>query len=350
MTATTSVTGSEDKAPVVEPPRRGSIFSKIAAPYRQSHGVQRFMLVTGTIVSLLVILMAIFAPLIAPYSFDTYQDAAGRFPTQGHPTGRNHWGTTVQGFDVMSRAIYGARTAVEVVFLAVIFSVAIGVPLGLVSGYVGGWLDRILVLVMDALFAFPYLLLAIVAAFLLSDTIDSGIVVTAIAITVVYVPQYFRVVRASTLSARESTYIEAARAMGAKRSTIIRRYLFGNVVQSVPVIATLNAADAILTLAGLGFLGLGIQPDEAAEWGYDLQRAVADAGAGIWWTALYPGLGIVLAVTALTLVGEGLNDVLNPTLRRRRVTTPVVAHQRRAIGSSAVGPASAPEVEGDAGE
>ncbi|MDA0165507.1 ABC transporter permease [Solirubrobacter ginsenosidimutans] len=347
MTATTTVTGSEDKAPVVQPPQRGNIFAKIAAPYRHSHGIQRFMLVSGTAVSILLILTAIFAPLIAPYSFDTYQDAAGRFPQQGEPTARNHWGTTVQGFDVMSRTIYGARTAVEVVILAVVFSIAIGVPLGLISGYIGGWLDRILVLIMDALFAFPYLLLAIVAAFLLKNTIDSGIVVTAIAITVVYVPQYFRVVRASTLSARESTYIEAARAMGARPSVIIRKYLFGNVVQSVPVIATLNAADAILTLAGLGFLGLGIQPTQAAEWGYDLQRAVADAGAGIWWTALYPGLGIVIAVTALTLVGEGLNDVLNPTLRRRNVKRPDV--QRRAIGSSAVGPATAPDVEEEAG-
>ena len=105
---------------------------------------------------------------------------------------------------MLSRTIYGARTAVEVVVLAVIFSLAIGVPLGLISGYVGGWLDRILVLIMDALFAFPYLLLAIVAAFLLKDTIDSGIVVTAIAITVVYVPQYFRVVRASTLERARS--------------------------------------------------------------------------------------------------------------------------------------------------
>ena len=347
MAATTTVTGSEDKAPVVEPPRRGSIFSKIAQPYRQSHGVQRFMLITGTVVSLLLILTAIFAPLIAPYNFDTYKDAAGRFPQQGHPSARNHWGTTVQNFDVMSRTIFGARTAVEVVVLAVIFSIAIGVPLGLISGYIGGWLDRILVLIMDALFAFPYLLLAIVAAFLLKDTIDSGIVVTAIAITVVYVPQYFRVVRASTLSAREATYIEAARAMGASPATIIRKYLFGNVVQSVPVIATLNAADAILTLAGLGFLGLGIQPTQAAEWGYDLQRAVADAGAGIWWTALYPGLGIVIAVTALTLVGEGLNDVLNPTLRRRRVKKPDIL----TLGSSSmVGPASAPEVQEDVGK
>src|SRR5690349_6325482 len=252
MTATTTVTGSEDKAPVVQAPRRGSIISKIAAPYKQSHGVRRFMLVTGTIVSIGLILTAIFAPLLAPYNFDTYQDAAGRFPQQGEPSARNHWGTTVQNFYVLSRTIVGARTAVEVVVLAVIFSVAIGVPLGLVSGYIGGWLDRILVLVMDALFAFPYLLLAIVAAFLLKDTIDSGVVVTAIAITVVYVPQYFRVVRASTLSAREATYIEAARAMGARPRTIIRKYLFGNVVQSVPVIATLNAADAILTLAEIG--------------------------------------------------------------------------------------------------
>ena len=340
MAATTTVTGSPDTPPSSAPPkRRASRLSKMIAPYKNSHGIQRFMLVSGTLVFIAILFLAIFAPLVAPYSFDTYQADGARFPTQGEPSDVNPWGTTVGGYDVMSRTIYGARTALQVVLLAVVFSLAIGVPLGLISGYVGGWLDRILVLIMDALFAFPYLLLAIVAAFLLTNTIDSGIVVTAIAITVVYVPQYFRVVRASTLSAREATYIEAARAMGAKPRTIIRRYLFGNVVQSVPVIATLNAADAILTLAGLGFLGLGIQPTEAAEWGYDLQRAIADAGAGIWWTALFPGLGIVLAVTALTLVGEGLNDVLNPTLRRRRINRPDM--QRREIGSSAVGPASA---------
>ena len=95
------------------------------------------------------------------------------------------------------------------------------------------------------------------------------------------------------------------------------RYIFGNVVQTVPVIATLNAGDAILTLAGLDFLGFGIQPTQAAEWGYDLQRAIADTQAGIWWTGLFPGLAIVLLVTGLTLVGESLNDVLNPVLRRR---------------------------------
>ena len=347
MTATTTVTGSPDTPPEVAPPRRRSLWQRITAPFRQSHGVQRFMLVGGTLMSLVFIVMAIFAPLIAPYGYSQQGDAQGDFPRQGEPSDRNTWGTTVLGMDVLSRTVWGARTALEVVILALVFSILIGVPLGLISGYVGGWLDRILVLIMDALFAFPYLLLAIVAAFLLSNTIDSGIVVTAIAITVVYVPQYFRVVRASTLSAREATYIEAARAMGAKPRTIIGRYLFGNVIQSVPVIGTLNAADAILTLAGLGFLGLGIQPNEAAEWGYDLQRAVSDAGAGIWWTALYPGLAIVFAVTGLTLVGEGLNDVLNPTLRRRKIDKPTI--HRREIGSSSVGPASAPEAERDAG-
>jgi peptide/nickel transport system permease protein len=110
--------------------------------------------------------------------------------------------------------------------------------------------------------------------------------------------------------------------------------VFHNVVQNVPVIATLNAADAILTLAALGFLGYGIQPTEAAEWGYDIQRAIADAGAGIWWTGLYPGLAIVLLVTGLTLLGEGLNDVLNPVIRRRK-TVPVRFPPPDATGAGA---------------
>jgi peptide/nickel transport system permease protein len=204
-----------------------------------------------------------------------------------------------------------------------VFSLAIGVPLGLISGYVGGKLDRGLVLVMDALFAFPYLLLAIVIAFLLSDSaLGQGVVTAAVAITVVYIPQYFRVVRNHVISVREEAYVEAARALGAPRHTIITRYVFYNVIQNVPSIATLNAADAILTLAALGFLGYGIQPTDAAEWGYDLQRAIDDAGAGIWWTGLYPGLAIVLLVTGFTLVGEGLNDVVNPLIRPRRIRRP----------------------------
>jgi peptide/nickel transport system permease protein len=180
------------------------------------------------------------------------------------------------------------------------------------------------VLIMDSLFAFPYLLLAIVIAFLLSDSIGQGVFTAAVAITVVYIPQYFRVVRNHVISVREESYVEAARALGAPRRTIIRRYVLSNVIQNVPPLATLNAADAILTLAALGFLGYGIQPTEAAEWGYDLQRAIDDAGAGIWWTGLFPGLAIVLLVTGFTLVGEGLNDVANPLIRYRRIERPTI--------------------------
>ena len=131
---------------------------------------------------------------------------------------------------------------------------------------------------------------------------------------------YFRVVRNQVIALREESYVEAARALGAKPFTIIRKYVFYNVVQNVPPIATLNAADAILTLAALGFLGYGIQPTDAAEWGYDIQRAVSDGASGIWWTGLFPGIAIVLLVTGLTLLGEGLNETMNPVLRRRRIS------------------------------
>jgi peptide/nickel transport system permease protein len=205
------------------------------------------------------------------------------------------------------------------VAIAVLLSLVIGVPLGVVSGFLGGWFDRVTVLLMDALYAFPSLLLAIVFSVLLADKLGGGVTAAGVALTVIYVPQYFRVVRNSTVSAREATYVEAARAIGAPNRTIMGKYVFGNVIQSVPVIGTLNAADAIGTLAALGFLGLGIQPNQAAEWGYDLNRALPDAAAGIWWTGVFPGLAIVLLITGLTLVGEGLNETINPTLRRRRL-------------------------------
>jgi len=230
----------------------------------------------------------------------------------------------VQSTDVLSRIVWGAQTELEVVGLALAFGLVIGVPLGLVSGYFGGPFDRVAVLFMDAMFAFPPLLLAIVIAFLLGNSVSSGVLVAALAITIVYIPQYFRVVRNHVISVREEPYVEAARALGAPRRTIIRRYVLSNVIQNVPVIATLNAADAILTLAALGFLGYGIQPTQAAEWGYDISRAVDDVGAGIWWTGLFPGLAIVLLVTGFTLIGEGLNDVLNPVIRYRRIRRPQI--------------------------
>jgi len=291
----------------------------IAAPYRQSFGVARGMLLSGTVLVAVVALAAVLAPVIAPYGFDQVATADERFGNHVPPGGEHLFGTSVQGYDVFSRVVWGAQTAVTVVVLSLLFSLAAGVLLGLLAGFVGGWLDRMLVLITDALFAFPYLLLAIVISFLLAGSLGGGITTAALAITVVYIPQYFRIVRSATVSAREATYVEAARALGASPRTVMFRYLLSNVVHSVPVIATLNAADAILTLAGLGFLGYGVQPNEAAEWGYDLQRAVSDAGSSIWWTGLFPGMAIVLLVMGLTLVGESLNEILNPALRVRRL-------------------------------
>ena len=144
-------------------------------------------------------------------------------------------------------------------------------------------------------------------------------------------PLYFRVVRNHVVSLREESYVDAARALGAKPRTIIRKYVFFNVVQNVPPIATLNAADAILLLAALGFLGYGIQPTQGGRVGLRLSRAVSDAASGIWWTGLFPGLAIVLLVTGLTLVGEGLNETLNPVLRRRhfgRIEFPALGEEQ----------------------
>jgi peptide/nickel transport system permease protein len=285
-------------------------------PVTQAQGLARTMLLVGTIGTAF---FAVFAPLISPYGFDQFRANGERFDQLEAPSSEHLMGTTVQSTDVFSRVIWGARTEIEVVLLALVLGLAVGVPLGVLSGYFGGKLDRVLVLIMDALFAFPYLLLAIVIAFLLGSTVGQGVFTAAIAITVVYIPQYFRVVRNHVISVREEPYVEAARAIGAKPWTIMRKYVFFNVVQNVPVIATLNAADAILTLAALGFLGYGLQPTEAAEWGYDVSRAISDASSGIWWTGLFPGMAIVLLVTFLTLLGEGLNETINPVLRKRRI-------------------------------
>ncbi|MGZ8719653.1 MAG: ATP-binding cassette domain-containing protein, partial [Aeromicrobium sp.] len=287
---------------------------------RSSHGLQRFMLLLGFILVAAFILIAIFAPWIAPYDFNADRANGVVFGTQQAPSADHWFGTTVGGTDVLSRVIYGARTAVEVIVLAVVLSGVLGVPLGLLSGYLGGWLDRTLVLIMDALYAFPSLLLAIVVSIVLSGGNSGavgGILAAAISITVVFIPQYFRVIRNATVAVKVEPYVDAARVVGVRTPRILFKHIFSNVTQSLPVIGTLNASEAILTLAGLGFLGFGIAPSAAAEWGYDLNKAMPDASSGIWWTGVFPGLAIVLIVLGATLIGESLNDILNPLLRTR---------------------------------
>ena len=301
-----------------------TFLNRMLAPFRNTTGLARWMLVIGLSITVLFVVLALFAPWIAPTEFNQTKVDGVKMPKMQGPSGEHWFGTNDQFYDVVSRVVWGARTALLCVVLSVLFSVVAGVLLGLVSGFLGGWTDRLLVFLMDAIYSFPSLLLAIVFSFLLANALGGGILAAALSLTVIYIPQYFRVVRNSTVSAREATYVEAARAIGASNTTIMRRYLFGNVVQSVPVIGTLNAADAIGTLAGLGFLGFGVQPNEAAEWGYDLKRALDDASSGIWWTTVFPGAAVVLLILGLTFVGEGLNETINPALRKRRLQAVVL--------------------------
>src|SRR5690349_1034899 len=289
---------------------------------RSTHGLQRATLVLGLVLVAGFILVAVFAPLLARYGFAQTSADGVEFVRQQAPSAQHWFGTSVRGEDVYSRVIYGARTALMVIVLSLIISLLVGVVLGLVSGYRGGWLDRVLVLVMDALYAMPSLLLAIVVSIVLvagqSGTLG-GILSASVAIMAVFVPQYFRVVRNATLAVKVEPFVDAARVTGASTTRILFRHILSNVTSSLPVIITLNGAEAILTLAGLGFLGFGIEPTKAAEWGYDLNKALSDAAAGIWWTGLFPGLAIVLIVLGVTLVGESLHDVLNPLLRTTKL-------------------------------
>ncbi len=218
-----------------------------------------------------------------------------------------HWcGTDRLGRDVCVRTLEGSGVALQVVFLAVTLAVLIGVPIGIISGYIGGSLDRFLVLIMDTLYTIPVLLLSVVLAFLLGRGIPNA----AVALCVVYIPQYFRVVRNQTAQVKAELFVEAARSLGAGPLWIMRKYLLGNVITSIPVLLTLNAADAVLVLGGLGFLGLGLK-ESVPEWGSDLNMALSAVPTGIWWTAVYPGLAMFLLVLGLSFLGEGLEELMS---------------------------------------
>jgi peptide/nickel transport system permease protein len=182
----------------------------------------------------------------------------------------------------------------------------------MISGYLGGRIDKVLIFFMDTVYTLPGLLLSITLAFV----VGKGILNAAIALSIAYIPQYYRVVRNHTVSVKTELFIEAARAMGANTWRVLTRYLFLNVIQSVPVLFTLNAADAVLVLGGLGFLGLGLPP-ETAEWGNDLRLALDALPTGIWWPAFFPGCILTLMVVGLSLLGEGLNEFVNPKFRNQ---------------------------------
>lgn len=275
-------------------------------------GLSTQFMVLGIVMSTLYVCAALLSPLLQGLGWLQNPTEFLSNPINDPPSLTHWFGTDVQGYDVFARTLFGSQAALQVVVVATVFSLVIGVPLGLFSGYLGGRLDRALLFLMDTIYTLPGLLLSVTVAFV----VGRGVLNAAIALSVAYVPQYYRVVRNHTVSVKTELFIEAAQATGASPWRVLTRYLLLNVIQSVPVLFTLNAADAILTLAGLGFLGLGL-PEEVPEWGHDLRQALSGLSTGgIWWTALFPGLAMTLLVVGLSLVGEGLNDLINPLLRR----------------------------------
>jgi len=255
----------------------------------------------GLVIVAIYALVALLTPLLVSLGVLPDVNTGLSNPIYDPPTW-SHWcGTDRLGRDVCVRTMAGSGVALQVVLLAVGVALLVGVPLGMVSGCLGGAVDRLLVLLMDTLYTLPVLLLSVVLAFLLGKGIPNA----AAALCVVYVPQYFRVVRNQTAQVKSELFIEAAKSLGAGPLWILRRYLFRNVITSVPVLLTLNAADAVLVLGGLGFLGLGL-PETVPEWGGDLNLALAAVPTGVWWTALYPGLAMFILVLGLSFLGEGI--------------------------------------------
>jgi peptide/nickel transport system permease protein len=273
----------------------------------REHKAEWYIVVVGAVMLTIIILSSIFAPLIAPY--DPLVEAGPRFTP---PNGEFIMGTNNLGFDVFSRILFGSRTVLLISITASVFSAVVGIPIGLLSGYYSGKLDRVLSLIMDSVYSFPGLILAIAMAAMLGP----GVTNISIAIAVIYVPTYFRVVRGQVLSVKEELYVEAARSIGAKAVTIMRKYVFPNVIASVVVIFSLNVADAILTEAGLSYLGLGLPPD-LPDWGIDLSKGKVFVPTGMWWIVTFPGLMITLVALSFTMIGEGLNEILNPRLKEK---------------------------------
>jgi ABC-type dipeptide/oligopeptide/nickel transport system permease subunit len=258
----------------------------------------------GAFVIMTLILVAIFAPVIAPYD-PTAQDATRLLP----PSREHLMGTDHLGRDIFSRIIYASRISLYVGLLATVLATILGIPIGILSGYAGGALDNVTMRVVDIILAFPTLVLAIVFASMLGPSITNAM----IAIGIVSAPTFARVARASTLSIKEELYVEGARMIGCRADRILRHHVLPNLIAPVIVLVTLRLSTAILTEAGLSFLGLGTQPPTPS-WGIMLNhgRKYMEIAPGV---AVFPGLAIAITVLAFNFLGDGLRDALDPRLR-----------------------------------
>lgn len=270
--------------------------------------IKNKMAMLGLFILLFLIVLALFADIIYDYdSIVIKQNLAHRL--QG-PSGAHLLGTDEFGRDILARLIHGARVSLKVGILAVGLSIIVGGILGAISGFYGGTIDNIIMRAMDIFLAVPSILLAIAIV----SALGPSMINLMIAISVSSVPTYARIVRASVLSIRDQEFIEAAKAIGASNTRIIFKHIIPNALAPVIVQGTLGVANAILSIAGLSFIGLGIQPP-APEWGSMLSGGRQYLRYA-WWVTTFPGLAIMITILSLNLLGDGLRDALDPRLKQ----------------------------------
>lgn len=257
----------------------------------------------GLLICLVVILAAIFAEFLAPYD-----------PSESHyeailsaPSAQFWLGTDEIGRDILSRVIYGARVSIQVALVSIALAIVLGSMLGMIAGYFGGWIDHVVMRVMDGMLAFPMLVLALGIIAVLGPSLLN----TTLAITIINVPSFARLVRAQVLVVRKLDFVLAARALGAGDLRIMLRHVWPSVVGNLIVYASLRASTAIITESSLSFLGLGAQPPTPS-WGQMLSTAMQYWDA--WWMSVFPGIAIFITVIALNFLGDSLRDTLDARL------------------------------------
>lgn len=272
---------------------------------------KRFLLNRGALlggaVLLLIVLMALAAPLIAPYDPVLQQPILSlQPPSLAHP-----FGTDTLGRDTLSRVIVGSRQSLMVALVAIGIASSIGTVVGLLTGYYEGWFDLLVQRIIDIQLAFPGILLALVIVAVLGPGLRNAMIAVGISL----IPSYARMVRGSVLSSKHNAYVEAARVIGCRDSRLILRHIFPNVAVPILVLSTVGVAWAILIGSSLSFLGLGAQPP-FAEWGRDLSEGRSYLSVA-WWISTFPGLAIMFTILSINLLGDGLRDALDPRLRNR---------------------------------
>jgi ABC-type dipeptide/oligopeptide/nickel transport system permease subunit len=289
------------------PPPRSRLRSLRTRPGTLAAAWRQPLAVAGALIAGMWLIVAIFAPLIAPHD-----PLAQSFVPFEHPSHAHLFGTDELGRDVLSRVIYGARLSLPLAMLLVALSVLFGTVLGLIAGYFRGWVDGFVMRLTDLVFAFPAIILAMVVTASLGPSLRNAV----LALVFVSWPTYARVVRGLVLATADAEYVQASRLLGVSARSALLRVVLPNVIGPVIVLATLDLGNAILLLSGLSFLGLGAQPP-APEWGQMVSTGTEYFQN--WWLSTFPGLAIFTAVLAFNFLGDSLRDLLDPRSASRDI-------------------------------